>query len=205
MKPYSTLLMILCLPATLTWSQTDTTSSSAGFEQSYQGILRNNIFSRYRKPYVEPQLREQPVKAPPPPPEETYYVLRGISRANNHLVALIENNNQGMVQFYGAGSKIARGRIESITSLDGLDYVSTGPDPNQEVVTHVVVGQNLLGSISSTSSSSYNSGYNERASRRSVSSSPQSTPAPNDASTGDANSSDILKQLMERRQRELDR
>ena len=194
--------MILCLPAALTWSQTETTSPSAGFEQSYQGILRNNIFSRYRKPYVEPQLREQPVKAPPPPPEETYYVLTGITREGDKPVAFIEYNQQGHADRYYVGSKVARGHIQAM-SLDGLDYVSTGSDPNQEVVTHVVVGQNLLGSISSTSSSG--SGYDEGSRRQSVSSRPQSAPAPNNASTGDANTSDLLKQLMERRQRELGR
>ncbi len=209
MKILISILIVFTLsPA---WAQDANSNEPQDFTQRFPNILGNNIFSRYRQPYVEPEHRERKVEIPPAPAEETYYILEGITlettSAGEKLVALIEYNNQGgSLPKYNIGSQVAEGTIESL-SWNSLVYVKPGDDPNQPVRTQVFVGQNLLGQVAQPVSSynDYDYDYSYNSYNRSSAPSTSSRSSSSGDSSGDADAAAILQQLMERRQQELGR
>jgi hypothetical protein len=69
---------------------------------------------------------------------EANLVFNGVSDANDEWVAFIENIGLNTITRYHTGDAVAQGKIVAMT-LDSIDY-AVGPR-----VTHVLIGQNLLG------------------------------------------------------------
>ena len=205
MKHGVKIFWMLLLIVTGCWAAESSDSSPLDLMQRYPNILRNNIFSRYRQPYVEPRVEETRVKPAAPSPE-TYYILKGIVLEGDTFIAFVEYNNQGTPQRYTEGSDIAEGTIQSLT-LDGLVYMTTGKDANSPATTPVTIGQNLLGQFVDSSASQYDYGYDDTYSIGTGSTASQSSTSDTQAenSATDNSTEDILKQLMERRRRELGR
>jgi hypothetical protein len=200
------------IPFGTLWAQT-ASEKPAELADKYTIIFERNIFSRDRQPHQT--LEEMaPPPTPPAPPIEASYVLRGISKELTKTIAFVEQVDQGKIEKYQVGSPIAQGRIASLT-LDSLTYeMHPEPnDPNTVELTEVKVGQTLLGQARGNDTRfrgnsggtrdrfrrSQNNGDNGSRDRERSSESTDTPP-----SLDGADPSEILRQLMERRQRELD-
>lgn len=118
--------------------------------KDYYILLTRSIFikgrqTRYPAPGEESGYRHftpatttastEPVNVYTP---EANLVFNGSSDANGEWVAFIENIGLNTITKYHPGEAVGQGKIASMT-LDSLDY-AVGPR-----VTHVLIGQNLLG------------------------------------------------------------
>jgi hypothetical protein len=223
------LLVIMLLPWGLTQAQRR--DEQDGFRQRYKLILDRNIFSRDRRPYVPRQQRQTTYR--PPPPIETDYCLKGIAREHDTLTAFIEQLSTGIIDRYTLNTKIARGSIQTITldlveyamdpvaASNDLKDSETASDPNDPnspgipvdpndpnaidatvsaKVTQVHIGQTLQG-VAPGSRASSTRVFQDSTTPADTSSSSSEAPA-DSAPLGDEES-EILKRLMEKRQREL--
>jgi hypothetical protein len=222
------LLMIMLLPLGL--AQAQRRDDREGFRQQYKLILDRNIFSRDRRPYVP---RERKTTYKPPPPIETDYCLKGIAREREQLTAFIEQISTGIIDRYTLNAKIAKGSIQTITldmveyAVDAavvtkdLTEPNAASDPNDPnapntpiapndstdikapegiKVTQVRIGQTLQGLAPGTTAAR-NTVLEDGSATAGTSSSSNDTPTETEP-MGDDESA-ILKQLMERRRREL--
>lgn len=208
----------LCAVLSVTSRAQESQTTVSALAEKYTIIFERNIFSRDRQP-DQPAEADTPPPAPPAPPIEANYILRGISKELARIVAFIEQVDRGLIEKYELGSRIARGRITALT-LDSLTYefhsepneIEAMGDPNTVNTTQVNIGQTLLGQEGgsgvwfsgngrgSDGRSRRGRTREDRQSRNNVpSSETESRP-----SLDGADPSEILRQLMERRQRELD-
>jgi hypothetical protein len=70
-------------------------------------------------------------------PEESL-VFDGVTQADAHIVAFVEDRNSMEMHQLKVGDLVARGKVTALT-LDTLDYAAG------DRVVHVAIGQNLLG------------------------------------------------------------
>jgi len=168
------------------------------FQETYSILFTRNIFSRDRRP-PRPPRDPADIREPEAPPVEAGFVLKGITREHTVVTAFIENLNSGRIETYTVGSPIAQGRIQSLT-LDTLVYAVPGHDPNDPNavdVTQVRIGQSLLGQTGGRRTGFRPSRMG--GDRGDASSGVDTTPA----APGSDAASEMLRQLMERRRREL--
>ena len=111
-------------------------------------------------------------------PPESYMVLRGIVRQGNEYIAFIENTSTGKTIKAKLGDSIAKGKLKTLT----LDHIEYEADDN---VTKVKVGNTLLGNSPDRNFTSANS--------------------EGDDLELSSEQSDILKRLMEKRKKELEK
>lgn len=193
-------------------SAQDTVNRETEFATKYAIIFERNIFSRDRQPH---QISNEytPTLIPPAPPVEARYILRGISKERSKTIAFIEQIDLGQIDKYEVGSAIARGHITSLT-LDSLTY-EIHPEPNAEgpsgypntvKVTPVKVGQSLLGQAPGDVGSTGDRFRRDRnlEDRRSRDSGRSSGSTETSLPLNGEDPSEILRRLMERRQRELE-
>jgi len=211
-------------------AQAQRRDDQGGFRQQYKLILERNIFSRDRRPYVP---RERRSTYRPPPPIETDYCLKGITREHDTLTAFIEQLSTGIIDRYTVNAKIARGSIQAITldlveyamgpaavsnDLKGSEPASDPNDPNSPgipvdpndpnaigaasgaKVTQVRIGQTLQGVAPGNRASSAMVFQDNTAPADTSSSSSEASA---DSEPMGDEESEILKRLMEKRQREL--
>lgn len=138
---------------------------------------------------VGPRVRGGDDRLPPPAPvlsaPEESLVFDGVTQADQHIVAFVEDRNAFKVSMVKVGDLIARGRITAI-DLDTMDYYANGN------VVHVLIGENLLGTPVSMADASTGT----------------PTTGPTTAPSGDsgapaAGGNDILERLRRRRAQEL--
>ena len=152
----------------------------------YEIILKRNIFSRQRGPEQTRTRRDDQPRAVPNP--ESYYRLKGVVQEDGTFIAFVEDTRSGSVLRLRRGDNVARGVIKSLT-LDSMEYEFEG----QTVA--VELGRDLeggLGAVTRTELLEWSSSQ--------TSSQPETSSEP---ATGDE--TDMLKQLMERRQQQLGR
>ncbi len=223
--------ILIIIPLLSGVTQAQRRSSQDGFRQQYKLILERNIFSRDRRPYQAPRQRKTTYR--PPPPIETDYCLKGITREHNQLTAFIEQLSTGYIDRYTLNAKIARGTIQTITldtveyamsvvvEANDPNALNTANDPNEPnepialiasndandiktpegiKVTKVYIGQTLQGLAPGNTASLAT--MIEDWSATAAPSTP-TTDTPVETEPMDADESDLLKQLMERRRQEL--
>jgi hypothetical protein len=78
-----------------------------------------------------------PAPGPYVAPEESL-VFDGVTQADSHIVAFVEDRNSTHMNQLKVGDEIARGKVTGLT-LDTLDYTAG------DRVVHVTIGENLLG------------------------------------------------------------
>lgn len=163
--------------------------NAAGQESSWASfgiILQRNIFSRQRMPVrrrtEESTARPATVTRNP----EAYFVLRGVVQENDDLIAFIENSQTGMVLKLRRGDPVAQGTIRTLT-LDGLEYQIEDKTP-----TVVRMGSDLEGGI----------GVLTTTQMLDLASMPAPAASSPPAESG-ADTTDILKRLMEQRKQQL--
>ncbi len=154
----------------------------------YELILERNMFSRQRG-----QRRAERNDGPPRevvmPNPESYYRLKGIVQEDGAFIAFVQDTRTNSVLRLRAGDAVARGTVKSLT-LDTLEY------QHEDQVTTVQMGQDLEGGLGAVTMSELM--------EWSPSGNSPSTPASTSSTETSADeSSDILKQLMERRRQQL--
>jgi hypothetical protein len=154
--------------------------------ESFDVILKRNIFSRSRMPYRErPAVQETPRVMRNP---EAYYMLKGVVQEDDQFIAFIEDTQSGSVLRLKQGDSVARGTIKTVT-LDGIEYQM------EDKTTVVRLGLDLEG------------GYGTMTTGQMVdlvtsAPSPSSSASPSAPASG-GDTSDILKRLMEQRKQQL--
>jgi hypothetical protein len=110
------------------------------FRSQYSVIVERNIFSRNRgTKTTDPGASATQARIQPPTPQlESYFVLKGIAKADDSFVAFLEDVRGGEVIRVKAQDAIARGRIVKLT-LDSAAY------QNDANAVDVKVGQTLEG------------------------------------------------------------
>jgi len=139
-----TAVAVICILAAIgiSYAVDTSTEQGDGFWSQYSIIVERNIFSRNRgSRAVEPggsatQARRQPS----PPQVESYFVLKGIAKADDSFVAFFEDVRAGEVIRVKHRDPIARGRIVALT-LDSAVY------RNDANTVDVRVGQTLEGEL----------------------------------------------------------
>ncbi len=122
------------------------------------------------------------------PDPESYYRLRGIAQENGTFIAFIEDARSNETLKVRQGEAVARGTVESL-DLDSISFRL------EDRTISVAIGQDLLGGQGAVTMSE----LMEWTPTPSASTSdPEAAPA---APTGDE--AEILRQLLERRKREL--
>ena len=184
----------VCIFFAIGISYSDETSADKAdeFWSQYRILVERNIFSRERgNRTIEPGVSvTQARRQPPTPQPESYFVLKGVARANDSFVAFFEDTRGGEVIRVKAQDPIARGRIVKLT-LDSAAY------QNDANTVDVKVGQTLEGELGGTALTFENLlEWSEIGSTA--------------ASTQDANGTEklsddaeVLRKLMERRRQEL--
>jgi len=155
----------------------------------YAIILNRNIFSRTRV-----SARQRPREEPRPvfqPNPEAYHLLKGVVQENDDFIAFIENTQSGTVLRLHRGDAVARGTIKTLT-LDGLEYEMEGK------TTVVRIGLDLEGGHGVMTTRQM---YDLTTSAPAGTSQPAQTTPSTTAPSGDT--ADIIKRLMEQRQRQL--
>lgn len=151
---------------------------------TYRVIVERNMFSRQRGAPERRQPRAEERVATIPDPE-SYHRLRGIAQENGTFIAFVEDTRRGEMFKLRQGDAVARGAIESL-DLDSIVYRL------EDRTISVAIGQDLLGgrgAVTMTELMEWTP---------TSTSAPQTTPA---EPAGDE--ADILRQLLERRKREL--
>lgn len=157
---------------------------------SYAIILNRNIFSRTRLSARQQRQREEPRPVVRPNPE-AYLILRGVVQEDDKLIAFIENSQDSSVLLLHQGEAVARGTIKTLT-LDGLEY------EREDKTTVVRIGLDLEGGHGVATTGPV---YDLAASTPATTSPPVQTTPATAAPSGDT--ADIIKRLMEQRQRQL--
>ncbi|HUT29285.1 MAG TPA: hypothetical protein VMX13_05790 [Sedimentisphaerales bacterium] len=185
---------VICILVTIGISHAAETSADKAdeFRSQYGIIVERNIFSRNRgNRTVEPGASATQARRPQPTPQpESYFVLKGIAKADDSFVAFFEDSRGGEVIRVKAQNPIARGTIVKLT-LDSAAY------QNDANTVDVKVGQTLEGKPGGTALTFENLlEWSEIGSAA--------------ASTRDANGTEklsddaeVLRKLMERRRQEL--
>jgi hypothetical protein len=157
----------------------------------YAIILSRNIFSRTRVSARQQRVREEPRPTVRPNPE-AYHLLKGVVQENDDFIAFIENTQTGAVLQLRRGDAVARGTIKTLT-LDGLEYEM------EDKTTVVGMGSDLEGGrgVMTTGQVYELAGSVPASTGQPAQARPAATPAP----SGDTD--DIIKRLMEQRQRQL--
>lgn len=159
---------------------------------AYEIIVERNIFSRTRGQRRQaPQAEGGPSRPVVVPNPESYFVLKGIVRQNAAYIAFVEDTRDGQVLRVRQGDDVARGTVKNLT-LDALEYQI------DDRTVSVELGYNLEGGFG-TAAVSVDDWY-DLSQTAAPSDGPEDTAEP-PAPTGDE--ADILRQLMERRQQEL--
>jgi hypothetical protein len=161
--------------------------SSASWE-AYKVIVERNMFSRQRGA-AEQRQRDEAQQVVTVPDPESYYRLRGIAQENGTFIAFIEDTRSSETLKVRQGETVARGSIESLD----LDSITFRLDDRTIPVT---IGQDLLGGQGAVTMSELM----------------EWTPAPSTSTdsqeaapaTPSGDEAEILRQLMERRRRELE-
>jgi hypothetical protein len=174
--------------------------SPKGFDH-YAYILRNNIFSRDRKPGLTPdQLRQQREEDNRPAPVVdplSFVKLVGVSEPDERRVAFFVDTRSGQLTRVEAGGEVSGVKIASV-SLDGVSYADA---EGGEV--KIVVGKMLNGAdgVSGSSYRSYSSGGSSFDSS-SAPSSPTGASSGGSGSEVDEQRSSLLQRLLEQRRQE---
>ena len=164
------------------------------FWSKYRVIVERNIFSRNRGARPE---REPTKERAPAPAAEKGYVLRGITQWNEVFIAFVENARYGATLMYRRGDTIADMTIKTIT-LDRLEV-----EKASEVRT-IEIGRDLLGEMFVAPVT-----MDEILAQPATGSKPAepgttaATKPTGEGGGGAEDTDDILKKLMERRQKEL--
>jgi hypothetical protein len=181
---------------------------------AYKIIVNQNMFSRNRRPPIDPNAKSRYVV--PDPNLESYYVLRGIAREDGTFIAFFQDNRQGGTLRLREGGQVAHGTIKSIT-LDSLEYQFGQRTRLIQIGYDLDGGKGAASSDSSSRFSSISRSQGSQArdsrsrqdrfssSRRDRGTSVQSSGA-SAASSSEISGEDeaeILRRLMERRQQQL--
>ncbi len=156
----------------------------------YAIILNRNIFSRTRVSARQQRAREEPRPVVRPNPE-AYHLLKGVVQENDDFIAFIENTQTGAVLQLRRGDAVARGTIKTLT-LDGLEYEM------EDKTTVVRMGFDLEGGHGVMTTGQM---YELAGSVPASTGQPAQTSPATTAPSGDT--ADIVKRLMEQRQRQL--
>jgi hypothetical protein len=162
----------------------------SGFMNQYGLILERNIFTHERG-RREPETPR--VERSAPPPVQKSYVLIGISRWGEEYIAFVENTRYGDTQMCRIGNTVADMKIKHIT-LDALEL-----EKDAKTIT-IQIGSDLMGGARDSSLSVQD--LIDRTEEAASSTSPAESTEP--ATTGSADTDDILKKLLERRKKELE-
>jgi len=174
------------------YSRESRRGDDSGFMSHYGLILERNIFTRDRgRREPEPSRAERNV--PPPPPVQKSYVLTGISRWGEEYIAFVENTRYGDTQMYRLGNTVADMKIKHIT-LDAIEL-----EKDTQTIT-IQIGSDLTGGARTSSFTM------QELIDRTAEAAPSPLPAESTepATTGTADTDDILKKLLERRKKELE-
>jgi len=175
----------------VTWSDAgegqEPTSQSDSWD-TYKIIVERNMFSRQRSSRVD-RTRRQQAPAPPAPNPESYVILKGIVQEDGVFLAFLEDTQSGQILRVRKGDKVARGVITDMT-LDSIKYQF------EDRTVTVAMGYDLEGGQGTMTfsqmyelSQAYSSAPEEAAAESS------SPPSEDEA--------EILRQLMERRQKQI--
>ena len=159
--------------------------------ENYQIILQRNIFSRQRGPRIDrsQRQRKQRMDTPPPPNPESYFVLKGIVQENGVFIAFIEDTQRGQILRVREGDSVARGKVKTF-NLDTIKYHF------EDRTVTVAMGYDLEGGEGTIT---FDQMY--ELSQAYSSTSQEGT---KESSSPSADEAEILKQLMERRQQQLE-
>ncbi len=182
------LVGVLCLAGFCSGAErTDESAPSSTTWEAYKVIVERNMFSRQRGA-AERRQRDEGRQVVTVPDPESYYRLRGIAQENGTFIAFIEDARSNETLKVRQGEAVARGTVESL-DLDSISFRL------EDRTISVAIGQDLLGGQGAVTMSE----LMEWTPTPSASTSdPEAAPA---APTGDE--AEILRQLLERRKREL--
>ena len=191
------LAFLLCAGLGLAQRRSDRNSresrgGDSGFMGQYGLILERNIFTRDRG-RREPEAPRVVRTAPPPPPVQKSYVLIGISRWGEEYIAFVENSRYGDTQMYRIGNTVADMKIKQIT----LDTVELEKDT--DTIT-IQIGSDLTGGAQASSLTVQELIDRMEEAGPLIPTTEGAVPA----TTGSADTEDILQKLLERRQKELE-
>jgi len=157
----------------------------------YKVIVERNMFSRQRGARAERLVQDRvQVRTPPPAPNpESYYVLKGIVQENSAFIAFLEDSRGGEILRVRKGDSVARGVIKAL-SLDSIEYQL------EDSTVTVKMGRDLQGGQGAVTRAQL-----YEWSQTSTTTSQEAATEPSSPSGDDA---DILRQLMERRQQQLE-
>ncbi|UCD50675.1 MAG: hypothetical protein JSW27_24520 [Phycisphaerales bacterium] len=153
----------------------------------YELILERNMFSRQRGPRRREDRGERREVAMPNP--ESYFRLRGIVQEDGRFIAFVEDTRSNSVLKLRQGDSVARGTVKALT-LDTVEY-QLG-----DQVTTVRLGYDLEGGQGAVT-------MNELMEWPQTTATPAAPSEASSSETPTGEAADILKQLMERRRREL--
>lgn len=158
---------------------------------AYKVIVERNMFSRQRGARAERLVQDRvQVRTPPPAPNpESYYVLKGIVQENSAFIAFLEDSRGGEILRVRKGDSVARGVIKAL-SLDSIEYQL------EDSTVTVTMGRDLQGGQGAVTRAQL-----YEWSQTSTTTSQEAATEPSSPSGDDA---DILRQLMERRQQQLE-
>jgi len=134
----------LCILAAIgiSYAAEASTDDADEFWSRYRIVVERNIFSRHRgNRTIEPGVSAAQARIQPPTPQlESYFVLKGVAKADESFVAFFEDVREGELIRVKAQDPIARGRVVMLT-LDSAVY------RNDANTVDVKVGQTLEGEL----------------------------------------------------------
>ncbi|MBN1844260.1 MAG: hypothetical protein JW810_01165 [Sedimentisphaerales bacterium] len=181
------------------------------FSRRYGVIVERNIFTRDRGRRNQPTPTRQESRPAPVVPEKSY-VLRGVSLWGSEYIAFVENTRYGETHMYRVGNTILEGKITRIT-LDSIEVakgtetttVQLGNDLTGQVAGSALTLQELISRTERTAASPDAAGPDAETADTAPAAAPAAgTETGTGTATGTgADADDILRQLLERRKKEL--
>lgn len=182
--------LMLALASSVGWTQEEPQAAQElrYAWSKYELILERNMFSRQRG-QRQPERDDGPRRPAVMPNPESYFRLKGVVQEDGAFIAFVEDTQTNRVLKLRAGDAVARGTVKTLT-LDTLEY------QREDQVTTIQMGQDLEGGLGAVTMGELM--------EWSPSGSSSSTPAGASPSGTSADEpSDVLKQLLERRQKQL--